>query len=964
MAVTPLSTPLKTEYKPLGLEVFAQPLSDMQAKFDTVKADIEAADFALSRLNQDDPRAQELIKEMESKRNQLAENLMTTGNYRQASSKLKEFNKVYNKDEETNAIKSNYETYQKATKEQKERVAKGEITQKDYDLWDFRVKHSFQGTNYDRNTDSYSNINVHPRMKNMEKELREESLKLAGMAEYQVKDFLDRNQVDAFTQERILTAVKERKLDQVAKEIEQFLKTSDQYKNWVNEDADYKWYYNSNTDPNYSENYLNSVVNQYDERIANYEQYLSDPKMAPQAQAQIDKLEKDRSDLINYANQATDQGALDDFAKSIFMNQAQGRFGATAYAASDIVDMEQISTSVADKTDAGAKGKADNSIKKLQEIGTIGTNLAANAGEKNTTTTSGTSTASTAEYKRDAFTHMKQTTVDDIPDLQNINDNYTTNSGEKEKFSNVANTSKDLHVTLSRLNIYSKDIQELDEKIKLQKDALAHARSPEEKAKLSNELTDMYENKEEKRIAVTDETRTFDNILAAEINANYVTPELKKKYEELYQKDPAEFLRNLRIACNTELEKVSKPGKVLEAERQSNIQQWYLENPDTKLTPEQEEAMFPKNNFYVQPQALKETPEIKLANNIMKAYRWNLASEFTAIGQEIIMNDSMNAMSDGAAKEIVDYVSQNTRGKSDVKKVSYNILTGQSKEDSKGNRFDLAAYNAVPHFSGTDKNGDIVLRYVLKSDYDPETASSKSAIANYIKTEKGLTESDTYNPTAAEVTAWREANPTDLYIAVKGRTKQLTDNAEKNYAEIAKAGIVYNDGTVINQNLNNYAPIHMAANAERKEAYYKMAARLKDAVDNNHKYTELVQAPAAWNDNGNGTYTGYQIVYKVVDGQIIAQVNEGILSAKTGKTNWQDVAVKNLTQEFNNLPTALVAMDLTYGTGREEDLVYTQEGFNTTVFVPAFKNPGVATQGGTSEPFRRYDSRTGKWVQH
>ena len=64
MAVNPLSTPLKTEYKPLGLEAFAQPLSDMQAKFDTVKQEIEAADFALSRLSQDDPRAKELLKEI------------------------------------------------------------------------------------------------------------------------------------------------------------------------------------------------------------------------------------------------------------------------------------------------------------------------------------------------------------------------------------------------------------------------------------------------------------------------------------------------------------------------------------------------------------------------------------------------------------------------------------------------------------------------------------------------------------------------------------------------------------------------------------------------------------------------------------------------------------------------------------------------------------------------------------
>jgi hypothetical protein len=698
--------------------------------------------------------------------------------------------------------------------------------------------------------------------------------------------------------------------------------------------------------------------------------------MASQAQAQIDKLVKDRSNLIDYANQATDQGALDDFAKTVFMNQAQGRFGATAHAASDIVDMESITMDVADHTDAGAKGRADESLKKLEEIGTIGTNLAGSTEDK--TTISGTSTASTDEYKRDAFTHMKQTTVDDVPDLAKIDITGTPlfrqmPAEQQERYTSTLENTKDLHVTLQRLNIYQKDIEDLDDKIDLQKDALAHAKSTEEKAKLSEELTNLYEDKEEKRIAVTDETRTFDNILDAAINADYVTPELKEKYEKEYQQDPAKFLRSLENASKSYLTTTFDPVKA-ESERQAAIDQWYIDNPDKladatnvmnpekqKLTQEYVDKLFPKIEVK---EGANLTPEVRLANDVMEAYKWNLSANFTAIGHEVIMNENINSMSDGAAKEIVQYVSQNTRGKSDVKKVSYNPLTGATKEDSKGNRFDLTAYNADPHFSGTDKNGDLILRYVLKSDYDPETASSKSAIANYIKTEKGLSNTDTYNPTAAEVAAWREANPTDLYVAVKGRTKQLVDNSEKNYVKIADAGIKYNDGAVITQNLNNYAPIHMAANAERKEAYYKMAARLKDAIDNNHKYTDLTQAPAAWNDNGDGTYTGYKINYKVVDGQVMAQINEGILNASTGKVNWEAVTVKNLSQEFNNLPTALVAMDLTYGTGREEDLVHTQKGFNTTIFVPAFENPGVVTQGETSVPFRRYDSRTGKWVQH
>ncbi len=61
MPVTPLSTPLKTEYKPLGLEAFAQPLSQMAAQFDAVTSELEDTEYTLSRLNPDNEPAKELL---------------------------------------------------------------------------------------------------------------------------------------------------------------------------------------------------------------------------------------------------------------------------------------------------------------------------------------------------------------------------------------------------------------------------------------------------------------------------------------------------------------------------------------------------------------------------------------------------------------------------------------------------------------------------------------------------------------------------------------------------------------------------------------------------------------------------------------------------------------------------------------------------------------------------------------
>jgi hypothetical protein len=871
MAVTPLSTPLKTEYKPLGLEAFAQPLSDMQAQFDTAKENIESADFALSRLSQDDPRAKDLIKEIEQKRDDLANNLISTGNYRQATSKLRELNKVYNKDTETAAIKGNYETYKEAVKKEKERVDKGDITQKDFDLWDFRVKHSFKGTDYKKDDDTYTSINVHPRMKNMEKELREESLKLAGMAPEQIEEWVNTNQVDAFTKERIQTLLKVRDLEQVAGEIERFLKTSDQYKDWVNEDADDKWYYNTNTDPEYKEKFVTEKINQYDDKIAYWQKYLKDPALAQRAQGQIENLTAEKEGIIDAANTAANTGTFDKFAKGVFFDEANSRFGTTAYTASDIVNMKSQTYTITDQQDASGKAKADEAIKLLKEID-IATNLTGITSDK-TKIISGTSTATTDENIAhnnavNAFEQIKNTPVDSIPDIQNYKGDYIVPE-QRGEFNEVKDTSKDLYVTLNRMGDFSKGIADQEAKITLKKEELAKANNTEEKTKLSEELNLLYQDKEEKRIALTDDTRTLDNILDAEMNADYITPELRGLYEELYASNPAKFFETLRAHTNNYLKTGSEIQRVDEEGRRQRIQEFEVAN-NVSLTEEQKNTMFPKTMPDVK--APTKDAYTQLANNVMKAYKWNLSVQATsAVGEEVIMTKGFDVFAKGSSEEIKKYVLENQRGASDVKKVNFNVLTGESKETGE-NEFSLANYNAEPHYDGVDKEGNVILRYVRQEQFDPNTQTGKEAVAKWLISGQGRSEASlkTTPPTKEEIAAFNKANPQDLYISVKGRSNNITNNVEANYIDIGQAATAYNDMRSITKNLKNFAPIHMMQDAGRREAYLKMAARLDDAIQNDHKYTEIIQAPAAWNKNDDGSYSAFQIVYKVIDKQVVA----------------------------------------------------------------------------------------------
>ena len=146
--ITPYSTPLKTEYKPLGLEAFAQPLSQMSEKLETAKSLAANVDFEMSRLNQDDPRSKELMELLNQKSSEIASNLNTSKNYRQATQQIMDLNKMFTKDPELQSIKSNYEGYKKMEQEHKDMVAKGTITQRDLDTWKMKTLGEFKGTGF------------------------------------------------------------------------------------------------------------------------------------------------------------------------------------------------------------------------------------------------------------------------------------------------------------------------------------------------------------------------------------------------------------------------------------------------------------------------------------------------------------------------------------------------------------------------------------------------------------------------------------------------------------------------------------------------------------------------------------------------------------------------------------------------------------------------------------------------
>ena len=107
-------------------------------------------------------------------------------------------------------------------------------------------------------------------MENKEKEILDLSLKIAGMAPTERVEYLGQfGAIDPFTKQAVSTTVETRSLPKVAGEIERFLRNSDQFKDWNQQDADLKWYYNTRHDETYKDNFVGNYLNKIEDE-ANY----------------------------------------------------------------------------------------------------------------------------------------------------------------------------------------------------------------------------------------------------------------------------------------------------------------------------------------------------------------------------------------------------------------------------------------------------------------------------------------------------------------------------------------------------------------------------------------------------------------------------------------------------------------------------------------------------------------------
>lgn len=373
MPINPFSSPLKTEYKPLGLDKFFTPLSQMQSKYDVAKSEIEDTKFKLARMSQDDPKAAAILEDLNQKTKELSQNLVRTGNYREAAKKLNTLNRTYAEDKEIQAYKSSYDNYTNWLASEEERVAEGDISQEQLDLAKYKIQETWEGTSYDEQSDKYNILNPTPATANLEEDIRKESLDLAKMLVENKHDEFEQI-IDQYGDTQMLkTTIANLPLDRAQREIRNFLANSDKYKNYIEELARARHFKAHNESKKLYQNGLVENV-EADRVIQSSLNTIQKGIVAATEANETTSLQtlKELQGNIAKVLESGDPIAYEQLAENLAVQQAMGRFDDIARDAADLVD--NLAVSQAYKTNSDSQGKAKKEA--FDKIGALSMNAA------------------------------------------------------------------------------------------------------------------------------------------------------------------------------------------------------------------------------------------------------------------------------------------------------------------------------------------------------------------------------------------------------------------------------------------------------------------------------------------------------------------------------------------------------------------------------------------------------------
>lgn len=963
--ILPQTQAIPFQYTPLGLEAFAQPIAMKQQRFDTVLGAVEDTEFNIEHLSGDKQSKEKLQQELEEHKSALLADLDKTSNYKDAARRLKTLNKIYNSDAEIAGIRNQAASFAAEDKAARERIDGKTYTQDDYEKWKFKALNSYNeqgGLNFDRATGNYTPIDVSQRGDNLEKEIRDDAQKSAKSTPMQIKELY--GDIDPGTMSRIETLYKERSLDPtathqgIALEIENWLKQSDRYKNFIEEKAEYDFYYDSRHNPNFINDVFDNQEARYQDTMSTYSQLAQQPGVGNDKRQEfqniVKTLGKNYNQFLDLKEQAQASGKMLPLAEQLYIKNVTGDYlGDVARAAGDLVNVSQVSHNIEGGGSGSGSGKG--AAKKLEDVKNLEVNTSIiDFNSKNAPIAQTGSTSSfdvtgqekifskgQADLVRDLTFPHKDSEAYKASEI--INDDNNINRLKEEdqtKFIAVSEDANDFYTLMKRDEKFNKSIEDKALQIEEQRKIL-NTGTANEIAEATSKITVFNQDIKETQLQREAEFNEIDNLLdeayPANSRGNRLVPELnnfnlttatrKEKYEAFYN-----LYKDQLVIQSDRFSKAGIVSSQADADlgmSEEMLKQIRLE----EQKPLQDEGILAKGGE-VSP---VETPTIFIpsafntnypSHTAIQTLRDSLAARSAATTHEVIVDENSNAFTEGTLKKVTDEFEKNPPGSDGAGKVvNLDAATGKITDVSGVTNYNLENYKK-PAYEGTGKgpSGNTIdlFRYSRMPLGKPEITKIVAS-AERKKVE---------DVTDKEVRAWEKNNPNTIILASEGKSFNIDTKAAKTFTEYAGAAIAGDNPYAFETVLNSFAAINVLADPDRRKRYNGMSSSLQQLIKQQNTSRVLTQTPNIWQSDGE-TSSGYFLDYRYEkDTGIIVDVSQITIDNATGEQLSNTPVTTHTMPGINS--QSIRAMDVFYGVGNDDDVVTNpQANLGEQSFLPA-----------------------------
>ncbi len=967
--ILPQTQAIPFQYTPLGLEAFAQPIAMKQQRFDTVLGAVEDTEFNIEHLSGDKQSKEKLQQELEEHKSALLADLDKTSNYKDAARRLKTLNKIYNSDAEIAGIRNQAASFAAEDKAARERIDGKTYTQDDYEKWKFKALNSYNeqgGLNFDRATGNYTPIDVSQRGDNLEKEIRDDAQKSAKSTPMQIKELYD--DIDPGTMSRIETLYKERSLDPtathqgIALEIENWLKQSDRYKNFIEEKAEYDFYYDSRHNPNFINDIVDNQEAKYRDTMSTYSQLAQQPEIGSDKRQEFQNIVKtlgrNYNQFLDLKEQAQASGKMLPLAEQLYIENVKGDYlGDVGRAAGDLVDVRQVTNNIEGGSGSGSKsGGAAKKLENFEEYEVDTSIIDFNSKSAPIAQTGSTSSFDVtgqekifskgqADLVRDLTFPHEDSEAYKASEIINNDDNINRLKEEDQtKFRAVSEDANDFYTLMKRDEKFNKSIEDKALQIEEQRKIL-NTGTANEIAEATAKITNLNQNIKETQLQREAEFYEIDNLLdqaysnsdSKDAMGNKLVPELnnfnlttatrKEKYEAFYN-----LYKNQLV---TQSDRFSR-AEIVPSQTDADLGMSEEALKEIRLEeqrPLQDEGILARGGKV----SLVETPTIFISSAFNTDYpshkaiqtlRESLAARSAATTHEVIVDEKSNAFTEGTLKRITDEFEKNPPGSPGAGKVvNFDAATGKITNVSGVTNYNLENYEESAYegtAKGPEENTIDLFRYSRMPLGKPE-------ITKIVASTKRKKIEDV---TDKEVKAWEKNNPQTIILASEGKSFNIDQKAAKTFTEMAGAAIAADNPLAFETMLNSYSSINVLTDPDRRERYNGMSASLQQLIKQKNTNRVLTQTPNIWQSDGE-TSSGYFLDYRFEENTgIIVDVSQITIDNATGEQLSNTPVTTHTMPGINS--QSIRAMDVFYGVGNDDDVVTNpQANLGEQSFLPA-----------------------------